>query len=151
MYSKGSQNICTAWRKALRVVWNIPYMSHKNIVYSLSDCLPIDYALKKRFFKFYQGCINSKSNVVKGVTKMARMNPFSTCCINYVEIIREFQITYDMSSTVFDQRWRDNVDDELLGNTGVVKELISVRDGFKECDIFSIDLVNKVIEDVCVN
>ena len=152
LYNKGSQDIFIAWRKALRVVWNIPYMSHRKTVALLSDCMPLEYSLKKRFVRFYKSCLNSNSSVVQGITKMARFNPMSTCCNNYIEITREYKISeIDLNIHVFNDQWKNDISNEELGNISVLKEMISIRDGYMTCNVFNADLVKKVIDDICVN
>ncbi len=40
---------------------------------------------------------------------------------------------------------------ELIDNVYVLKEMIDVRDGFKECVGFSMEEVEAIIEDICLN
>ncbi len=40
---------------------------------------------------------------------------------------------------------------ELIDNVYVLKEMIDVRDGFKECIGFSMEEVETIIEDICIN
>ncbi len=40
---------------------------------------------------------------------------------------------------------------ELIDNVYVLNEMIDVRDGFKECVVFSMEKVEAIIEDICLN
>ncbi len=40
---------------------------------------------------------------------------------------------------------------ELIDNGYVLKGMIDVRNGFKECDGFSMEEVEATIEDICLN
>ncbi len=40
---------------------------------------------------------------------------------------------------------------ELIDNVDVLKEMVDVRDGFKECVGFSMEEVEAIIEEICLN
>ena len=69
--SNSVSNVCTAWRKALRYIWGVPYTTHKYLVAMLSDCSPLEISLERRFMKFYNQCVNNQSSLLKGVSKIA--------------------------------------------------------------------------------
>ncbi len=73
-------------RKALRVKWRAPHMTHKHVIALLADCMPLVMSLKKRYLKFYQRHLNGNSSVVRDITKMSLFNPYSPSASNYVDI-----------------------------------------------------------------
>ena len=71
LHSNGVYNVCVAWRKALRYIWGVPYTTHKYLVAMLTGSAPLEICFEKRFMKFYLQCSNSKSALLKGVSKIA--------------------------------------------------------------------------------
>ena len=90
--SKGVKELCIAWRKALRVVWRVSNMTHRHVVAMLSECMPLEMNLNRRFVKFLKGCLEGKSLVVKGVIGMSMRNPFSVTCNNYSELVNRYNL-----------------------------------------------------------
>ena len=43
------ERLCIAWRKALRKLWQVPSMTHGNVLALLSDSKPLDIYLMQRF------------------------------------------------------------------------------------------------------
>ena len=42
----------TAWRKAIRVIWKLPFRTHCKLLHGINDTLPIDVILEQRCIKF---------------------------------------------------------------------------------------------------
>ena len=59
--SNAVQNICIAWRHALRRVWGVSYMTHRRTLALLSQSMPLELNLEKRFLRF----INRIKKVVR--------------------------------------------------------------------------------------
>ncbi len=56
--SKRCWDICVAWRRALGKLWNVPYRTHNKILAILSNNLPLEMSLDKRFIKFSNNVLN---------------------------------------------------------------------------------------------
>ncbi len=52
LYGPAVKELCVAWRKALRKVWNVPPQTHNKTIALLSDSMPLDISLKACFCKF---------------------------------------------------------------------------------------------------
>ncbi len=52
---------------------------------------------------------------------------------------------------VYKEEWYDSVSVNEIGSASVVKEMIDVRDGSVKCEIFNIDDVEFIINDLCIN
>ena len=50
------ENFCTAWRKAIRVIWKLPFRTHCNFLHGINDTLPINVMLELRCIKFIWTC-----------------------------------------------------------------------------------------------
>ncbi len=51
---------------------------------------------------------------------------------------------------VYDE-WYDTVSNNEIDSVCILREMIEVREGMAKCDIFSIDDVEFIIRDLCVN
>jgi hypothetical protein len=146
------KRLCSAWRRALRKMWRLSPMTHCNIITVLSGIVPLEVSLRKRFCKFSAGVTQHKSKVIKTVAIIARTNPFSVFCENYVQITNECDcIDLNKCRSMIEKKWYDNVSDELISNASVLNDMIDIRDGRKKCENLDAVDVNDIIEDICLN
>ena len=136
-------NICTSWRKALRNIWRVNGRTHCNIIASLSDCLPLEEALKHRFQKFHDNILKTGSDFLRMIIQNALKNPFSIYCDNVIE------------AKLFQENSRDIINMERRMDTeakvNVIKELIDVRDQTSDCNILSMEEVSEMIDCLCTS
>ena len=45
----------TAWRKAIRQIYKLPYRTHNILINHIIQCYPIDIILEKKMYKVYMG------------------------------------------------------------------------------------------------
>ena len=55
-------DICTAWRKAIRRIWTLPYNAHSRFLPLLCNCLPVNDQFCERFLNFVKRCISDHSS-----------------------------------------------------------------------------------------
>jgi len=53
-------NFCTAWRKSIRRIWNLPYQAHGYLLSLLCGCLPVFDEICLRSVNFMRSCINNR-------------------------------------------------------------------------------------------
>ena len=131
--SNAVNDLCIAWRKALRILWKVPALTHCNIIEQLSGFMPLYIQLTKRFCKFIHKCMSSMNDKVRIVCKVALENPMSVTSSNYSIM--------NVTSN------RAVVPTHIMN---LLKEVISIRDGFHSCDALSQDDVQELIYDLCV-
>ena len=56
-----------AWRKPMRKIWELPNLSHCNLLPVITNCLPLNIILEKRFPKLICSIINSENLIVNNV------------------------------------------------------------------------------------
>ena len=151
MNGKGVQQLCIAWRKALRVVWRISNMTHKYIVAMLSECMPLEMSLNRRFIKFLTVCIEGKSSITKGIVRMSAFNPFSITCNNLSELVHRYKFYSGFDISAFKVEWNKSMNEEMIANVKVLSEMINVRDGFNFCEGLSNEEVVCIIDSICVH
>jgi len=62
--------IGVSWRKALKRVWNLPALTHSNILYALCDKWPIEDEICRRSLRFIISCLTTDCSVVCSVARM---------------------------------------------------------------------------------
>jgi len=60
-------DFCTAWRKGVRTVWNVPADTHCYIFPLLYECLPVYDEVCRRSINFLRRCISHSCKVVRRV------------------------------------------------------------------------------------
>jgi hypothetical protein len=62
--SEKINDICIAWRKGSRRVWELPYNTHCFFIPLLGNCLPLLDEICRRFLNFIRSCFVHKSNLI---------------------------------------------------------------------------------------
>ncbi len=92
--------------------------------------------------------------VVKYVAKVSCLNPMYLSARNWLDCVKiQIEVNkVDMNvKNVYNEEWYDSVSANEFESASVVKEMIDVRDGSVKCEIFNIDDVEFIINDLCIN
>ncbi len=143
--SDGIEAICVAWCKALRTKYKVHPATHCDVITALSGHVPLLSNLKVRFDKFFKKYREHKNKIVKAAATAALVNPMSCAGSNYREVMNA---CYDKK--IIYNEWNSKCD-EMKDCVNVSKEMIDIRDGFKQCYILSSDDIGFIIEDICIN
>ncbi len=128
--------MCVAWRKALKIIWNVPRKTHCRLIALLSDSAPLADQLKVRFDKFMCKALEHDNPVVIYVAKVSFLNPMSVSGQNWRDcatIQNEVSMVDINVKNVYKEEWYDSVSVEEIDSASVVKEMIDVRDGSVKC------------------
>ena len=69
--SREVHNLYVAWRKVVRKLWRLPYITHCNLLHTINNSLPIQISLEKRGVKSIWSCLNSCKNYFSVSNKIA--------------------------------------------------------------------------------
>ena len=72
-----------AWRKVVRKLWRLPYITHCNLLHTINNSLPIQILLEKRGIKSIWSCLNCDNCVVKTNSQLATQLSRSVFGHNY--------------------------------------------------------------------
>ena len=67
-----------AWRKAIRIIWKLPYRTHSNLLHLIYLCLPFDVILEKRSTKCKWNLINGENKLYDSIVKLSLCNNSAT-------------------------------------------------------------------------
>ena len=143
--SKGFNDICIAWKKALRKIWRISNRTHCDLVASLSDSVPLEQKLVQIFLRFKSKAFLHGCKLLKSTIQVACLNPYSTNCNNVMEAER-ILAGYNNDGTC-----AAAVDIHVRCKSQTLRDLIDIRDGVKDCDLFDNDELQHITDSVCVS
>ncbi len=90
--------------------------------------------------------MSCENGVVKTIAFICNSNPMS-CAGNNYKLLLNDKNEFGVFNMI---EWKMKYT-ELIENVYVLKEMIDVRIGFKECVGFSMEEVEAIIEDICPN
>ena len=136
MANNSIKSVCTAWRRGIRQIWQLPYNTHSSLLPGLSDILPLIDLFHKRMLNFIYQCLCSHSPIVNFIARhgilFGRMK--STICRNVMSSCERYFTSID---SIIDRTFSvnkidrvvKNVSDEVFYNVNMLRELICCRDG----------------------
>ena len=138
------QDLCTAWRKGVRSVWNLPQSTHCYLLPLICNCLPVFDEICRRLVNFVRDCISHESGLVKqiasyGIYYARSESPLGQnmlfCTDRYRSSLNSLLFS---SSNIVNSYVNSTVDDAQLRTSSFLSELIEIRD---EKDEFSSNFI----------
>jgi len=143
----------------LRRVWNLPFNTHCDILFELSNALPVYDVICKRVLSFITKCVHSDCYIVKAVARHAILHGHMTSPIGRSALYCGLQFKFDIGRLLdprFDycslvwNNYLSNVSAELLANVSVLKDFLLFRDKPELCsDMFNTDDITCFITALC--
>ena len=112
---------------------------------ALSDQIPLMVTLQKRFISFISKCLSSSNSIIYLISHLAITNLLSSAGKNYRSVIDADCELNNRHSII---KW-NNSSKKIESTVTVLKELIDVRDGYKECIGFSSQEIDVLMLDLC--
>ena len=152
--SKEVNSFYTAWRKAVRFVWKIPYNSHCNLLHFICDDLPVEVQMHKRFVKFFHKILNSDNCLVHACGVLALEGSRSPACNSLNAILPQ----YNLNKYTF---YRHNLNfsirkiyfsvlgesyDDTKSTAILIRELCQARDGQLSTIMTRPEIVESIFE-----
>ena len=130
---------CTAWRKAVRRVLNLPVNTHCYLLPLLAKCLPISDEIYKRSARFIYSCLSSSNKLVAAVAQYsihhARYSSLIGSngifiCSRYDWSVDDFKLQrISLSNERFKSQYASSINDTMVQNASFLHELLMIRDG----------------------
>ena len=123
----------TAWRKAVRYIWNLPYTSHSALLHLICTDLDIECQLHKRFLKFFYKMYHSDNYVTTFLARLALGGSRSSVCNSLNFILSKYRLLksnfqcYDFYELL--QSVKSAPDPAGNRTASLVRELCMIRDG----------------------
>jgi len=162
--SKTVEDVCIAWRKGIRRIFNIPNNTHSFFIPIISDSLPLFDDLCKRSARFIVSCIFSHSSLVQSIAwhsiHVAKYNsPLGSnalfCCDKFGWSLDSFFMGLsDLSNQFFIELYHSLIPETENSIAHLLIELLLIRDGsciFRPTNNFSLSKteLDTIISTVC--
>lgn len=138
IYDRSIDEICKAWRVAIRRVWRIPWRTHSRLLPHLAGVMDPKLWFEKRATKFARSALNHNNVNVKNILHMGSRGAYSIFGGN----VRHLESKFNFESKNIDKIWQDNQNSEDARIAHQIIELCSMRDNNAEtqfsrheCDI----------------
>ena len=146
--SKYFSRLCVAWRKAVRVIANLPYRTHCYLLPFIVGNAPLDVTLEVRFLRFAKSIANGKcSSVVKHVYDQCQNCPFSVTGKKIREFCYKHEIVNLLEFNFSENKW---LSQNYNNVAHTVVELIQIRDGILDCDL-EYNEVKEILDVLCTS
>ena len=146
LYDNHLEDVCRAWRVAMRRVWRLPWTTHCRLLPHLADTMPPELLLERRGVAFVHQMMNSDNDVVRNITGMARCGQYSILGAN----IRHLEAKYSLDVRQVNAHWQRllEVDTESRRVACHINELCRMRDA-GQVDVLSADELKMILHVLC--
>ena len=151
------EKLCTAWRRGLRKVWNIPSQTHCSLLALISNCRPLFDEICYRAIKFVRKCVDHNSALVRFVAlhSLSSARGFSTLgrnvsfCMHRYNVSRN-EILSGRLSGIIDTNIQNRYDNSTTASANLLMETLQLRDGLLSLPSMSDDDIRDIINFVCL-
>lgn len=125
----------TAWRKAIRMIWKLPYRCHSNLLHLICDDLNIEIQLHKRFLKFFHNLYHSENTILNYLAKLVVAGSRSATCNSFNYILSAYGISrqhfpsYNLQDLVLIPGKHRKETPDLVAVGKRIREVCEMRDG----------------------
>ena len=151
------KSVCTAWRKGLRRLWDLPLQTHSRLIAPICQLLPIRDELLFRRVSFVVKCMSSDNSVVRTVSQhgvffirhmlLSPIGANARFCCNYFDV---FWHHIDRINKQF--VWRAHQQRVIMpefNKINVIKELLNVKYNFASVPVLDLADIVFCIESLC--
>lgn len=150
LYGPASDRLYATWNINIKNTYNLPYATHKYISQNMFSKPHIRTCLIKRFVNFYGKLKNSSKPQVSHLFNLQKSDFRSTFGKNCLYICRELGVTSIEDVCIDNLPMPYEMDINNAWRVPVLKELLSVREGFCETDFDKTD-IQDMIHMLCCN
>ena len=163
LWSNKIDTLKTKFSIALRRVWALPPMTHRDLLPLISGMQPLEVAIQSRILKFVKTLKESENELVKYIVNHAATAPGSTLGRNIRSLSSKMNKTYEdmvdlstpkVKESLF-EKWSGDINEDYIARANVIKELRLVRENLliidfglhRIMDIISCDII---VNNLCV-
>jgi hypothetical protein len=136
--SSSIEDLCIAWRKSVRLVWNLPLSAHCFILPLICNCLPVFDEICRRSVNFTRACVSHESSLIRqvatyGIIFARSESPLGRNAMFCAERYHSSpnSILHSPLIGIINSQFRTTVDDTQLRVVGFLSELIEIRDNLQ--------------------
>ena len=159
LWSNKLDTLKTKFSIALRRVWSLPAMTHRNLLPLIAGMHPLEVAIQSRIHKFVKSLEESENELVKYIVKYAATAPGSILGRNIRILSFRMNKTYEEMvklsgpkvKKLLHEIWKREIHEDYLIRADVIKELLLVKENLLTIDFGSHRVMDIVSSDFIVN
>ena len=148
LYSSQANRIFTSWNMLIRTSFNLPYATHRYILYNITNIPHIRISLIKRFIKFYSRLESSFRPEVRLLFNLQKSDCRSTFGRNCFNICNEFDVRFPDQVKCNNISMPIKMPDNESWRIPFIFDIINSRDSNS---VLNSDEINYILEHVCSN
>ena len=135
--NRSVDELCPKYNRAIRILLNLPFQTHRNILHLLISSVPLKNQLCSRFMKMYKAMSMSKNSTICFVTELFKRDCRSIISRNIIACMKNEM-----------HKWFDA---HVVSIVSVIKDLIRCRNQNFQIPIFAPHDIDFIILDLCTN
>ena len=155
--SEFMKSLSTSWRKAVRRICKIPYISHSRLLPHLSNSDPLNISVEKRIARCFNSLISSDNENIGYLARRCMEQTVSNMGTNFHHIF--IDVNYIRCGTVTNinmimkdihVKWYEKCNNNDIHVANLCTELMNVRDGVYYSILTyqeSVDIINLLCTD----
>ena len=159
LWSNKLDTLKTKFSIALRRVWSLPAMTHRNLLPLIAGMHPLEVAIQSRIHKFVKSLEESENELVKYIVKYAATAPGSILGRNIRILSFRMNKTYEEMvklsgpkvKELLHEIWKREIHEDYFFRADVIKELLLVKENLLTIDFGSHRVMDIVSSDFIVN
>ena len=159
LWSNKLDTLKTKFSIALRRVWSLPAMTHRNLLPLIAGMHPLEVAIQSRIHKFVKSLEESENELVKYIVKYAATAPGSILGRNIRILSFRMNKTYEEMvklsgpkvKELLHEIWKREIHEDYFIRADVIKELLLVKENLLTIDFGSHRVMDIVSSDFIVN
>ena len=159
LWSNKLDTLKTKFSIALRRVWSLPAMTHRNLLPLIAGMHPLEVAIQSRIHKFVKSLEESENELVKYIVKYAATAPGSILGRNIRILSFRMNKTYEEMvnlsgpkvKELLHEIWKREIHEDYFIRADVIKELLLVKENLLTIDFSSLGVIDIVLSDFIVN
>ena len=148
-------DVCVAWRKGLRRVWNLPADTHCELLPLICDTIPLFDVICSRAIMFINSCLNSTCPIVNYISRFGvyygrMLSPIGqnahTCCVRYG--VSTPSMCGSLNTCIIKRHFQSRVSDSTRSVVNLLLELLFIKQGSFYTGL-STDEIDELIAHLC--
>ena len=152
IFGSGCDGFYTAWNRAIRQIYNLPWTTHRYWIEIISDSIHPKVMLCSRYVKFHKSLVTSKKSPVRFLSKLKEEDLRTVFGKTLFNIKSECQAAsiVELNPLVVKKSMKyAGMPPDECWKIGVLKELLEVRKGKAELGNFDQKEIEKMIDYIC--
>ena len=153
LYSDNVNKLYSSWNTAVKVLFKLPYSTHRYFIEPISEINHVKTMLCSRFIAFNENLRSSPKLCIRLLFNMCKNDARTILCKNVTNIERECGLSRDILSKQFVKKTLkfSPVHQDNVWKVNIVKELLAIKFNDVQVDNFTHAEIDHMISFLCTD